>query len=113
MNKKQINELYIQRFIHSMEEDYQNWKMSHCAGPGWAWTEFHSPDYTNDTGRISFGFSLNHVGAWIDGYFQWSLPVRNPFTKTFWRFRRAKNQMKNHLREAEEREYINRLNSVL
>ena len=115
MTTKQTNELYVQRFIHSLENDYQNWKMKHCAGPGLAWTEFHSPDYTNDNGRISFGFSLCNNGAWIDGYFRWSLPLSttNPFTKTFWRFRKATRQMKRYLRNIEHQEYLAKLNSVI
>ena len=114
MNEKKINRMLVDRFICSMENDYQNWRMTHCGGgPGWYWTEYHSPEYENENGRISFGFSLNHTGAWIDGHFNWSTPFQNPFGKKFWRFRRAKLKMVEYLQNKEEQEYLQKLNSVI
>ena len=113
MNSKQLNEQYIERFIGSMETDFEQWKMTHHDSIGWSWTEFHSPDYENESGRLSFGFSLNHHGAWVDGFFRWSLPMLNPLTKTYWRFRRAKNRMMEFHHNEEEKEHIKKLKSVL
>jgi hypothetical protein len=115
MTEKELNQIYLDRFINSMENDYEAWTMKHCAGPGMAWTEYHSPDYRNVIGRLSFGFSLCNSGAWVDGYFRWSLPVSvsNPFTKVFWRFRSAQRTMKSYLKDKEKREHLEKLNSVI
>jgi hypothetical protein len=113
MEKKQVDKLYINKFIQSMENDYERWEMNHCAAVDWSWTEYHSPNYENEEGRVSFGFSLNHIGAWIDGYFQWSKPILNPFSKTFWRFRKAVRKMKAHLRAKEKQEYLQKLMGII
>ncbi len=113
MKKNEIDRMYMSRFIESMETDYMNWKMTHCAGPGMSWTEYHSPDYANENGRVSFGWSLNHEGAWVDGYFSWSAPFLNPFSKTFRRFKKARKFMKNYLQEKEIKEYREKLKSVI
>lgn len=113
MTEKELNVAYLEKFINSMETDYKNWKINHCAGPGMAWTEYHSPDYAKESGRISFGFSLCNDGAWVDGHFRWRLPIINPFTKMYWRFRRAERKMKKYLRDEEKRQYLEKLNSVL
>jgi len=116
MTKANINRVYVMRFILSMENDYKNWKMNHCAGPGMAWTEYHSPDYANEYGRVSFGFSLCHNGAWVDGYFKWNIPMwalYNPFTTTMWRFHKAERRMKSYLKSEEQRLYLEKLNQVI
>lgn len=113
MTEKEINKMYIDRFIDSMETDYQNWKITHCAGAGWSWTEYYSPDYKNENGRVSFGFSLNYNGAWVDGHFNWRKPFLNPFSKTFWRFRNAKRKMIEYLQNKEEQEYLQKLNDII
>jgi hypothetical protein len=113
MKKEEIDKLYINKFIQSMENDYERWKMNHCVGVDWAWTEYHSPNYENEEGRVSFGFSLNHDGAWINGHFQWSKTLLNPFSKTFWRFLSAKRKMKSYLKSKEKQEYLQKLNSII
>ncbi len=113
MKKKETDKLYLDKFIQSMENDYEKWKMNHCGGAGWSWTEYHSPNYENENGRVSFGFSLNHTGAWIDGFFNWSKPLLNPFSKTFWRFLSAKHKMKSHLKNKEKQEYLQKLNNII
>jgi hypothetical protein len=115
MTRKEINQMYMQRFIASLENDFQNWKMTHCGGggPGYYWTEYHSPSYENENGRVSFGFSLNHEGAWVDGTFNWSVPFLNPFSKTFWRYRKATGEMKKWLQDKEEQEYLQKLNKII
>lgn len=116
MKMRSINKTYVNRFIESMENDYKEWKMSHYEGPGVSWTEYHSPDYENENGRVSFGFSFNDTGAWINGHFSWSLPLYvafNPFSKVFWRFRKAKSDLKLYLQSKELEEYMKILNSVV
>ena len=116
MKEKQIDKLYIDRFIDSMENDYENWKMNHYAGPGMSWAEFHSPTYEKENGgRLSFGWSSNHIGAWVNGYFSWKIPfaVLNPFNPIFWKFRRAEKRMKNYLRSKEKELYLDNLKNVL
>jgi hypothetical protein len=115
MTRKEINQMYMQRFIASLENDFQNWEMMHCGGggPGYYWTEYHSPSYENENGRVSFGFSLSHEGAWVDGTFNWSVPFLNPFSKTFWRYRKATSEMKKWLQDKEEQEYLQKLNKII
>jgi hypothetical protein len=113
MKKKEVDKLYIDKFIQSMENDFERWKMNHCGAADGDWTEYHSPAYENEEGRVSFGFSLNHTGAWIDGYFQWSKPLLNPLDKTFWRFRKAARKMKAHLRNKEKQEHLQKLMGII
>lgn len=120
MNKKTIDKIYLQRFMESMENDYEKWTITHCAGAGLSWTEYSSPDYhspdteNGGSNRISFGFSLNHTGAAINGIWSWEIPfsVINPFTKTFWSFRKARIKMQRFLREKEKNEYLNNLEKI-
>lgn len=121
MNKKAIDKIYLQRFIESMENDYQKWTMTHCSGADWSWTEYHSPDYHSPdkekggSNRISFGFSLNHAGAASNGVWNWEVPfsVINPFTHTFWRFRKAQNKMRSFLKNKEKLEHLQKLEKAL
>jgi len=117
MNKKKIDSLYLQRFIESMEKDYEKWEMKHCAGAGWSWTEYHSPAYhspdTENGGSnlIRFGFTLNIIGAALNGVWNWEIPfaVLNPFTITFWRFRKAKKKMMSYLKNKANQEHLQKL----
>ena len=113
MTDKQTNDKYIEKFIESMENDFKSWKMNHCAGPGMSWTEYHSPEYSSENGRVSFGFSLTNHGAWVNGYFRWNLPMMNPFSKRSRRFRKAKRNMEKYLNSEEHRQYLNDLNAVI
>lgn len=116
MNNKQIDKIYLDRFIHSMENDYQNWTIQHCSAMGSSWTEFYSPTYENaNGGRLSFGFCLNHTGVWVNGHFSWKIPfaVLNPFNPIFWKFRRSKKGMKKYLESKEKELYLHNLKSVL
>jgi len=58
--KTEVDVLYFDKFIESLENDYKFWTMRPCAGgAGHSWTEFQSPDYANGTGnKISFAFTL-------------------------------------------------------
>jgi hypothetical protein len=113
MKMNEIDWMYVSRFIESMETDYMKWKMDHCAGAGMSWTEFHSPEYENENGKVSFGWSLNHDGAWVNGCFSWPTPFLNPLLKTFWRFRKARKFLKNYLEEKEVKEYREKMKSVI
>jgi hypothetical protein len=121
MNKKEIDKIYLQRFMESMENDYEKWTMTHCAGADWSWTEYHSADYHSpDTekggnNRVRFGFSLNHVGAALNGVWNWEIPfsVLNPFSRNFWRFRKARNKMTSFLENREKLEHLQKLEKAL
>ena len=121
MNKKAIDKIYLQRFLESMENDYEKWTMTHCAGADWSWTEYYSPDYHSPdaekggSNRVRFGFSLNHVGAALNGVWNWEIPfsVLNPFTRTFWRFRKAQNKMRSFLKNKEKLEHLEKLEKAL
>lgn len=113
MTNNEINQMYIERFIDSMQNDFDQWKVNHLAGPGMAWTEYHSPDYENENGRVCFGFSLNSTGAWIDGFFRWSVPFMNPLGINYRRFRKAKRKMIKHIKTKEKNAYNSMLRSKL
>ena len=113
MKKKETDRLYLDKFIQSMENDYEKWKAVRHNSLSGSWIEYHSPDYENENGRVSFGFCLTATGAWVDGFFQWRLPWLNPFSKSFWRFRRAKQKIKSYLQHKEQQAYLQKLNSVI
>jgi hypothetical protein len=110
---KDINKIYFDKFLHSMKNDYMDWNMTHCAGADWSWTEYRSPNYTNENGNLSFGFALCNNGAWVNGMFKWKLPLLNIFSKSFWKFRKAKLKMIKHLKNKEKTAYLKELNSVI
>lgn len=43
LTKKEIDSYYISRMIDSLEKDYDEWKITHCEGPGMSWTDFNGP----------------------------------------------------------------------
>ena len=116
MTKSETDKKYVDRFIQSMENDYEKWTMTVYSGMDGSWHEYRSPDYTNANGRICFGFGLCNSGAWIDGMFRWSLPfgaLFNPFSKTSWRFRAAERKMKRYLKSKAHQQYLEELNQSI
>jgi len=110
MTKKEINKQYIERFIDSMENDFEQWKMNVYSGMEGNFYEYRSPDYHNEAGtRISFGFGTSASGAWIDGHLSWRLPLLSPFTKNYWRFKRAERKVKSFLINKDHQEYLTKL----
>jgi hypothetical protein len=69
--------------------------------------------YSNENGKVSFGWSLSYEGAWVNGCFSWPTPFLNPLSKTFWRFRKARKFLTNYLEEKEVKEYREKLKSVI
>lgn len=110
---KNINKIYFNKFLHSLENDYADWKMTHHSGMDYSWTEYQSPTYTNKNGDLSFGFALSNKGAWVNGRFMWELPLLNIFSKSFWKFKKAKLKMIKYLKNKENTAYLNVLNSVI
>ncbi len=112
MTQKEMDNLYVERFIHSMENNYKDWTMTICSGMDGSWNEYRSPEYTNENGRISFGMGMCNTGAWIDGLFRWGLPfsvLTNPFDKRFWRYKKAERKMKRWLKAEQKRKYLEEL----
>ena len=110
MTENEINNAYINRFIESMEKDFEKWTMRIYSGMDGSFHEYHSPDYTNEVGtRISFGFGSCTDGAWINGHLSWRLPLMNLFSKRFWRFKRSERKVKSFLINKERREYLTKL----
>jgi hypothetical protein len=118
LSKKQVDNYYVSRMIDSLENDYDKWKITHCGGgPGMFWTEYHGPEYENsEKNRISFAYTLNSTGAYINGRIRWTVPIRitaNPFSYQGRRLRKAYKKMKAHLEIKEEKERLNNLMNSL
>ena len=110
MKSKEINDIYIEKFIDSMENDFEKWQMNIYSGMDGSFFEYHSPDYHNEAGtRLSFGFGSCSTGAWIDGNLSWRLPFMNPFTKRYWRFKRAERKVKSFLINKHHLEHLTKL----
>lgn len=110
MTKTEIDNQYIDRFISSMENDKLDWTISISAGMEGTFYDYRSPGYTNEAGvKTTFGFGSFSNGVWIDGHFYWSVPLLNPFTKRFWRFRRAKAEVQRHLKSELQKKYLETL----
>lgn len=104
--------------IDSLENDYDRWEMKHCGGgPGWYWTEYYGPIYTNESGiKIQFAETLNYTGAFVDGQIMWTvgfLDWYNIFSYRTRRLRRAFRRMKKHLIFMERTERIEKLRDSL
>lgn len=111
LDKKKINEKYVIDFIESMEFDYDKWKLDVHSSLDGPMREYRSPKY----GDVVFGFGYSFCGAWINGYFKWSVPYSiyyNPFNHLFWGFHRAKSKVKKHLNFKLQQEYLNELNNA-
>jgi hypothetical protein len=117
LSKKEIDNYYVSRMIDSLEKDYDKWKITHCEGPGMAWTEYHGPEYENqEKNRISFAYTLNYTGAYINGRIGWTVPIMiisNPFSYQGRRLKKAYRKMKAHLERREEKERLNHLMNSL
>ena len=117
MTKKETDFLYIERMIHSMETDFDQWTIKHCGGgAGETWTDYRSPVYPTENGTLSFGFGLGMDGAWIDGIFRWNVPIGaniNPFNKQYRRFRKARRKMMSHLNRKDYQAYLETLKKSL
>lgn len=112
--KQRIDSIYIDRFIHSLENDWPNWTVSISSGMDGSFYDYRSPDYTNEAGKkTTFGFGTFNEGVWIDGYFSWSMPFLNPFTKRFWRLRSAKKMVRRYLESELQKKYLETLNKAL
>ncbi len=124
MTKKETDKMYIDLFIQSMENDFEQWKMTSYAGLEGLWVEYRSPHYETgafsqrfgtpqvENSRFSFGFSSS-VGAWINGHFAWRKPFLIPLSKTHLRFVKAERKMKRYLQEQEKLKHLEKLNRAI
>ena len=113
-----IHGFYISRMIDSLENDYDKWERRHCGGgPGWTWTEYHGPVYTNNRGvKLQFAETLNYTGAYIDGSIGWTIGFLdwwNIFSYRTRRLRRAFRKMRSHLISLEKQERKEKLMNSL
>jgi hypothetical protein len=113
-----INELYMDRFIISLEEDIDLWKRKDVgASTGETWSEWDGPSYTNEVGEtITFGQNLLYTGCWINGRIGWTVGFWrfiNPFSKKSRRLRKALRNMKYHVNQKRKREHLKTLKKSL
>ena len=115
MNIKQINRVYTEAMIVSMETDYTNWTMQSCGAAGYSWLEFHSPEYKSPVGaRKAYAFTLNYDGVYLDGRISWTVPATikfNPFNNLFWRFWLAKRKLTKFLKKQETARHLDYLSN--
>ena len=108
MDTKTINQFYFSRFIDSLEQDTEKWRISHHGGYSNHWTEYHGPEYKNKEGeRISFAQTMNYLGCYVNGRILWHMPFwyqANIFSHQTRRFWKARRKMKRlcHLKETRE-----------
>lgn len=115
MNKQQINQVYTEAMICSMELDYESWTMQSCGAAGYNWLEFHSPEYKSPAGsRKSYAFTLNYDGVYLDGRIAWTIPATvkvNPFNPLFWRFWAAKRKLSKYLKRQADQKQLDYLSN--
>ena len=106
MDIKTLNAFYFSRFIDSLEQDLEQWKVIYYAGMCGSWNEYHGPEYTNSQGeRLKFAITLNSSGVYINGYMSWTIPFLNPFIYRHRRFIKAVRKMKKITKNKVNREY--------
>ncbi len=94
IDKKTIDNLYFSRFIDSLEQDINKWEMRKCNGYDSSWTEYHGPEYKNESGeKLQFCFTNNDPGAYINGILMWKISFFNPFSRRGRRFEEARLKM--------------------
>jgi hypothetical protein len=117
LTKRQIDNLYFDKLINSLEKDYKNWKHTRHGGAGWSWSEWFSPIYENENGQtITFGFTLNYNGAYINGRLGWVvsfLQAYNIFSPTTYKFWWLIRRMKKHLLQIERENHLEKLKNSL
>lgn len=110
---RELDNFYLERFIESLESDTDKWTMSHHGGYSGHWVEYHGPTYTNESGvRLTFAQTLNYLGAYVDGVLVWQVPFRyriNIFSYKVIRFHRALRVMKDHCKEVDKKNRMDRL----
>lgn len=90
-----INDLYISRFIDSLEKDIDKWEKESYLICGDCWYEWYGPEYTNENNvRLKFVITSDSADAYIDGYMSWKVPFFNPFFKKHWMLIKAIRKMK-------------------
>lgn len=96
--RKEIDKLYLIKFIESMEKDFDKWERTTSYSWEYSYDRYLSPKY----GDVTFGFDncfLSYEGAWIGGIFKWQIPnnvLLNPFNPYFWKYRNAKKKLKSY-----------------
>jgi len=113
--KLTTNELYLSRFIYSLEQDVEQWETTYSAGGyGQSWNEYHGPEYVNTEGeRLQFAITLNSTGAYINGYMSWTIPFLNPFSYRCRRFIKAYRKMKKITKIKAQEQYNQKLLKAL
>jgi hypothetical protein len=114
---QEVNNFYVSRLIDSLEKDARKWKREVHSGYDYSEIEYQSPKYTNERGdTITFTLSSFRKGAFVNGYYEWSVPLSvrfNIFSFQCRRFINAVAKMKNHLRKIQEENEIKKLMDAL
>lgn len=100
LDKKTIRLFYKSRFIDSLENDYDQWKMQYSGESG---VEYNGPEYTNKEGeRIQFfngplgtGAYINRQVGYVIGTWEWINSRR---------LRKAYKNMKKHVQAKSQKE---------
>jgi hypothetical protein len=114
---QQVNNFYVSRLIDSLEKDTHKWERVVHSGFEYREIEYQSPKYTNERGNtITFTLSNYRKGGFVDGKYEWSVPLSvrfNIFSFRCRRFIRAVSNMKNHLKKIQEEKEIKKLMNAL
>lgn len=112
-DRKTIRNFYKSRFIDSLEQNIDKWEAKYCGGgPGWSWTEWHGPEYTNDEGeRIQFFSGLNYTGAYINGRVGYAIGRWEWIMSR--RLRKAFRNMKSHVKAKERKKVDDKMMKAL
>lgn len=111
MKKSEIDRIYIEGFIKSMEEDIDKWWLYKSSGIDGTIYEYKSPKYDDRISYISYKFGGGD-GVYIDGYFKWKVPLSillNPFNPYFWKYRKLRSRVKKYILEKEKQKELNYL----
>jgi hypothetical protein len=114
---REVDNFYVSRLIDSLEKDTHKWKREIHSGYDSTIIEYVSPKYTNERGEtISFTLSSFRNGAFVNGYYEWSLPLSirfNIFSFQCRRFINAVANMKKYIRKVQEEKEIKKLMNAL
>jgi len=107
-----IDKQYIDRFIKSMIDDKAKWTMNSFTWMDGPFYSFFSPKY----GKIQFKFGTVISPMCDSNDNIWYVPdsvLYNPFNRYYWKFRKAKKELKSFHFTKQKNEYYNKLQKEL
>lgn len=95
-----IDNLIIQKWIYSLENDYKRWERKSCGTMDGTYTRWDSPKYkSKNENTFSFSYETGSYSTSINGVIRHRIPLKirmNPFHSDMKRIRDGMKGVKNH-----------------